>query len=598
MGSQQPGGESPAGAGPERARVRAPLWIKLAVFAALLATAPTLGMGLSLTSLYRDTLQRSSLEYGMLVADDITQTIDLELGLGRSGLVEVARTLSDGEVSGRDREERAAAIVESNPLLDHAAIYDAQGALIDTLRERDARAPEPPPLLSQALRATTAEDRVAPGPLARDASGAWRVPLSQPIVASGRVTGHVMSQVPLQRVLERVSYQAQQRFEGRPDALFVVDGAQQIIAHPDPARVMTQAQEVPFLSQMSASVIARGVARSGAHTRADGARVLAVFKPLREVPWAIVAQIPYEVAFAPLEQLRRAVAIALALALILAVLGALVLARRVTAPLPALMRQAHALSERRFDARVQVRTQDELAVLGGAMSDAAASLERSEAVIRQEQAIRLDLGRYLPRELVERVVSREQDMGLGGRRQEVTVMFADVVGFTPLCERLDPEQTVAILNELFTIMTEIVFRNQGTVDKFLGDCVMAFWNAPQAQPDHAALALQAAEEILSWLELGNAGWQQRYGLTLQLAIGVHTGDAIVGNIGSRTRMEYTVIGDTVNVAARLESIARPMQILTTQATCEAAGSGFDVVALGERELSGQASALMLYEVRV
>lgn len=154
-------------------------------------------------------------------------------------------------------------------------------------------------------------------------------------------------------------------------------------------------------------------------------------------------------------------------------------------------------------------------MLGGALNRAASNLAASEARIRHEVAVRTDLGRYVPEQLVERIVRREADMRLGGEKRPITVMFADVVGFTPLTERLPPEVVVGILNELFTILTQIVFKHEGTVDKFVGDCVMAFWNAPGDQPDHVERALEAAEDMQTWLESGNERWKQRYGVTIE-----------------------------------------------------------------------------------
>jgi class 3 adenylate cyclase len=157
---------------------------------------------------------------------------------------------------------------------------------------------------------------------------------------------------------------------------------------------------------------------------------------------------------------------------------------------------------------------------------------------------------------------------------------------------------VALLNELFTILTEIVFRHGGTLDKFVGDCVMAMWGAPTPQDDHAARALAAAEDMMRWLEAGNASWEAKFGVKIELAIGIHSGEAIVGNVGSETRMEFTAIGDTVNVAARLEAIARPMQVLVTSEARAAAGpERFDLVDLGARALTGRAAPVHLWELR-
>ncbi len=125
---------------------------------------------------------------------------------------------------------------------------------------------------------------------------------------------------------------------------------------------------------------------------------------------------------------------------------------------------------------------------------------------------------------------------------------------------------------------------------------MAMWGAPRDEPDHAAKALEAAEEIVSWLEIGNANWKKKYGVTIQIAVGINTGEAVVGNIGSKSRMEYTAIGETVNVAARLEAIARPMQILLTDATRTRAGEGFTFVPAGERRLAGHEQPVNLWEL--
>ena len=155
-----------------------------------------------------------------------------------------------------------------------------------------------------------------------------------------------------------------------------------------------------------------------------------------------------------------------------------------------------------------------------------------------------------------------------------------------------------MLNELFSLLLEIVFRHGGTIDKFIGDCVMAVWGAPVASDDHAHKALQAAEDMLRFLENANPSWQEKYGITIRLAIGVNTGAAIVGNVGSDKRMEYTVIGDTVNVAARLEGIAGPDQILVGEATYSRVGEDFDLVSIGERTLTGRSAPSTIYTLRL
>ena len=271
--------------------------------------------------------------------------------------------------------------------------------------------------------------------------------------------------------------------------------------------------------------------------------------PIPGLAWAVVVEAPRSHVYATVESIRRLFLYCAAIALFVALMVALMLARHLSNPIKQLVVFSRQLAARRFSSRVEVVTQDEFRTLGSALNHAAEELAASEAAIQKEAEIRGDLSRYLPTELVDRVMSREQDMDLGGRRFEVTILFADVVGFTELTRELDPDKVVQLLNELFSLLTEIVFRNSGTVDKFIGDCVMAIWGAPVSATDHAENALIAADEMLRWVATANAGWSERFGVDVRLAIGVHSGPSVIGNVGSTTRMEYTAVGDTVNVAA-------------------------------------------------
>ena len=230
------------------------------------------------------------------------------------------------------------------------------------------------------------------------------------------------------------------------------------------------------------------------------------------------------------------------------------------------------------------------------MSEMAESLEESEKEIARQAQLRANLGRFVSTELADAIVSGQHSLELGGTRRDVSVLFADVVAFTPMAEKREPELVVQLLNELFTVLTELVFRHDGTVDKFIGDCIMAVWGAPLSVDDHAERALGCAEDMMAFLEAGRDQWRERYGVELRLAIGVNSGEAIVGNIGSNKRMEYTVVGDVVNVAARLEALAAPDQVLVAEGTQRRAGDRFELRRLGTRQLTGRAKETEVYEL--
>ncbi len=279
---------------------------------------------------------------------------------------------------------------------------------------------------------------------------------------------------------------------------------------------------------------------------------------------------------------------------LVALLVGLLLGSRLAKPVVQVAEASEKVADGQFDVRVSVHTRDEVGDMARSFNVMAASLEGYRDQLIEETRIRTELGRYLSAELVEGVVDKKMEVKLGGERRKVTVLFADIVAFTKVVENRDPEQIVAILNELFTFFTEIIFKHGGIIDKFIGDCVMAVFGAPYGDKDDAINAVYAADEMKRWLEVGNARWEKELGMPIEVGMGIHTGEALAGNIGSQKRMEYTVIGDTVNVAARLETLARPGQILMTAETVAEVEDEFECVSLGMHALQGREHTIELF----
>jgi adenylate cyclase len=219
-----------------------------------------------------------------------------------------------------------------------------------------------------------------------------------------------------------------------------------------------------------------------------------------------------------------------------------------------------------------------------------------ESVIR-EQRQRRRLSRFFSPAVVSEIV-RDDEESLGTRRRRVTVLFSDIRGFTAMAERMEPERTVRFLRAYLTVMTEVVFRNGGTVDKYIGDAIMALYNVPFDQPDHAARAVRTALEFQARLREVIASFDDRDLTELSCGVGINTGDAVVGTIGSEQRLEYTAIGDTINIGARLESLTREhrVPILISESTCEEIRGAFEVRYLGEVPVRGKAAPVKIYAV--
>ncbi len=210
---------------------------------------------------------------------------------------------------------------------------------------------------------------------------------------------------------------------------------------------------------------------------------------------------------------------------------------------------------------------DDLALLVAFAGIASAAVERelAAAQLLHAERVRENFERYFTPQLAERIAGSTTQVALGGVRQPVVVLFSDIRHFTAIAESLPPTAMAQQLNEYFGAMVDCVFRHEGALDKFIGDAIMAYWGAPEARDDDAERAVAAAHDMQEALALLNERWRREGRPELRVGIGIHTGDAFVGNIGSPRRLEFTLIGDTVNLASRLCSLAKSGEVLVSEA---------------------------------
>jgi len=242
---------------------------------------------------------------------------------------------------------------------------------------------------------------------------------------------------------------------------------------------------------------------------------------------------------------------------------------------------------------------DDLELISAVAAQTAIAVEnvRAHERLAKEEVARANYSRFLPEYVVKQMLENPESFKLGGVTQTITVLFADIRGFTRIAEHAAPEKIVDLLNRYFSAMTDIIFAHGGTLDKYLGDGLMALFGAPTTTPKDAANALAAAVAMQRRMISINAELREEGFPEIGIGIGLHTGDVTVGYIGSERRSEYTAIGDAVNTSSRLESNAKGGQILVSEATAKAAKSRYELTPRDPISVKNREQPVPLFEVQ-
>jgi adenylate cyclase len=293
----------------------------------------------------------------------------------------------------------------------------------------------------------------------------------------------------------------------------------------------------------------------------------------------------------PITQVQLVILIALVLLFVISI--GTVIARRITRPLLSIVRASNAVASGDLDQRVEVRTGDEVGILAESFNEMVRGLQRG-------QFVREAFGRAVSPEVVQELL--DGGLELGGETRQVTVLFSDIRGFTTLSESLSPQDVVKWLNEYLGMMNGAVRAHGGVVNKFVGDAIVAIFGAPQPLPDSAQCAVRAAFEMKQRLAELNRTRAARGEIELRNGVGVGTGSVVAGIVGSEERWEYTVIGDVVNVASRLDSLTKQYPDYDLLATAETVNAMTDVAAfsvddLGDIQVKGRTKPVRVFGLR-
>jgi adenylate cyclase len=320
------------------------------------------------------------------------------------------------------------------------------------------------------------------------------------------------------------------------------------------------------------------------------------FAPIRDESGTLVALVgvtsiatPYSTIF----HVGPSTLISLAITIVLAIGCTLLLLRAVTRPLDSLRQLIDAVGKEDF-AAVAIA----IPPMTGEFARVADSVKAMAAGLKERDTVKRAFSGYISRQVLDAIVAKGELPALKGERRRVTVLFSDIRGFTSMAETMAPEEVVQVLGEFFDRMVDVILRHQGTIDKFLGDGMMVIFGAPLDDPYQEQHAVSAACEMQQELRALCVKWQAEGRETLKMGVGINSGAAIVGNIGSAEHMEYTAIGDAVNLASRLESATKELglDIIVSEHTYSAVRPLFHWKSAGEITLRGRSESVRAYTI--
>jgi len=426
----------------------------------------------------------------------------------------------------------------------------------------------------------------------------------QPIAKDGKIVGVLIATIPVSAVNEKLKSTPISKAGTR----FVLYGNDDVLLQQNDlsdAKNIMREGVVPKLSEIDDPVLKEiwspsrnplellgdDVEYSGHHINLEGTGYLYFYSTLEgfsDKKLIVGYWIPEQEAVTELKRLALAGFAGLAI-MLLSVLIAFYLGRKISRPILALSHASQQISKLEFE--------DVEALPASRFKEVSEANEAYNTMVRGL----IWFETYVPKSLVRKLINTGEAKS---EQRTVTVMFTDIVGFTPQAEGMSSTEVADFLNHHFRLVTSCIEAEGGTVDKFIGDAVMAFWGAPEIQEDHAARACRTALAIKQSIEADNEDRQSAGLSPVRMRIGIHTGSLVVGNIGSKGRINYTVVGDTVNIAQRMEQLGKSVEVdipsdvftLITDATYSAVSTDISAEEVGDRNVKGRTDAVRIYRL--
>jgi adenylate cyclase len=579
----------------------------------LVLVAVTLVWGIGVETSRRNTLALLE-DKAQLIVGTIELGVQNHLRPALDQLAFVGREIESGRIDPGDRRrlvdlmtgslaaapQIAGVIFWDTHLQQTAVLVDPVSAAVQVLHQDQRDQPE--------IIAAAAEVREAAGAFWGELvfdQGETYINLRRPLRRDGTYIGFLVAAVSIRELSEFVT-----RIGDMFDATaFILHGPDHVLAHPNlvhPHPDLSAEQPVARRDRVGDLVLAgfgsatpppglealESADLSVERVSVGGVADVALYRWIADygaVPWALGAYFPAADVTQELRRLRNG-AIAGLVVLLIAVGAAVLLGRRIARPI------------RRAAAATRLVGELELSAVAPLPPSPIRELDDQARAFNTMLAALRWFEVYVPTRLVQRLIAKGAEQEVHSVERELSVLFTDVVGFTALSERLPAGETAAFLNHHFALLGAAVEAEGGTIDKFIGDALMAIWGAPDKQPDHALRACRAAQAMMTVIEADNARRQAAGEAPVRIRIGIHSGAMVVGNIGAPGRMNYTVVGDAVNTAQRLEALGKELDqgaavtVLISGATAAGLGDAIALAPAGEFRVKGKEAPIEIFRL--
>lgn len=567
--------------------------VAIALFAMALMASTVIGvLGYRGAKLLLDQqIERGLNDVGEIVERRMEANI-AALGTTATSLSQSLRPLIEAKASAAEIQSRLDMARSFNPRYLEFQVFDANMRLVAAT----SSARRPQPVSKRALGTALDGERFLGNPDKSEAFGTQVLLVVIPLAreaeaAAGALAAWFDVQIDLVDLIASVQF-------NESGYAVIVDGQGHVIAHPNAERLNQDVSSYPAVQaawreRKAGSIVA---------ANARGEERLFVYRPVQlsadgkapadsadRRPWVLLTEINAEEQLAPVHRLRDELALGLAVLLVIGLVIAHQVSWSVQRPLHDLGEFAEEIGAGDLTRRSTIAGHD----VAGRL---AARLNHMADGLQERDRVKEVFGRYIATQVSDQILKGE--VNLGGEARNVTVLFSDIRNFTGMSEQLTPQQVVSFLNDYFSEMVDAVFEYGGVLDKFIGDGLMAVFGSLGNDPDHARHAVHAAVRMKALLAKINGVRAMSGRPPIQIGVGIHTDEVIVGNIGSRKRLEYTVVGDGVNTSSRLQGLNKEFgtTILISETTFEAVKDEFECRQMPEAHLRGKTRDLKFYEV--